>query len=73
MHSVLCVLNRTQRGTSGRKETKRDVGGLGKGCSCEMVKMISSGIYAEGRADSISLRADTAYKNMNHSSNKGNL
>lgn len=41
-------------GQGGRKEARRDVGGLGQDCSCEVVKMIGSRIYFEGRADRVS-------------------
>lgn len=61
---MLYVQNRAQRDTGGRKEARRDDRGLGQGCSCEMVKMIDSGTYSEGRADRVSLRTYIANKNM---------
>lgn len=51
---MACVENTVQRGKGGRREARSDVGGLGEGCSCEVVNMMGSGIYFEGRADSVS-------------------
>lgn len=51
---MACVDNTAQRGKGGSREARSDVGGLGEGCSSEVVNMIGSGIYFEGRSDRVS-------------------